>query len=327
MWIKEINKELKEVSFVTRIGKSIAATSNQKTYLILNFVDNTGRIDARLWDSSKEDEEALKSNNYVNVTAEVNVFKGTIQLKVKSYTLITPQRIVEMGYKEADFLITSAIDVEKEYKNLIEELKTFKNKTYSKITLHLLEKHKEKFLKYPGGMFVHHNVVEGLFWHSISLYKLAKQIKPVYSYAKNIDWELVCCGTILHDLGKIFEIKDKQGSDYTNYGKLIGHISIGNQLIFATAQELGLISLETNIDDQKNQDVLKMQHMIIASHGKKEYGSPIEPRIIEAVILSTLDEMDARIYKINDELERAEIDKYTAKVITENGTAYFKHFK
>ncbi|WP_342275221.1 HD domain-containing protein [Spiroplasma endosymbiont of Cantharis lateralis] len=157
----------------------------------------------------------------------------------------------------------------------------------------------------------------GLFWHSYSLLMGAKAIREVYKYA-DIDWELVYCGTILHDIGKVLEMAGKNASEYTDVGKLLGHISIGNTFVSNKAIELGL---------KDNEDVLKLQHVILASHGKNEYGSPVEPLLIEAVIISSLDSLDARIYKINDELSKVEKDAWSSRILSEDGRSYLNHNK
>ncbi|MBY7704121.1 HD domain-containing protein [Vibrio harveyi] len=111
------------------------------------------------------------------------------------------------------------------------------------------------------------------------------------------------CGAILHDIGKVIEIVDVSGSDYSLEGKLLGHISIGNAEINKIAEELNLYKDESN---NINSDITLLQHMVLASHGKKEFGSPVEPVLIEAIILSMLDDLDAKVFKINDELKKVE---------------------
>ncbi|SYV95618.1 3'-5' exoribonuclease yhaM, partial [Mycoplasma putrefaciens] len=111
----------------------------------------------------------------------------------------------------------------------------------------------------------------------------------------------------MHDIGKVIEILDSTGSDYSLEGKILGHISIGNVEVNKIAEELNLYK---DGQDNINQEVTLLQHMILASHGKKEFGSPVEPVLIEAVILSMLDDLDAKVFKINDELNRVEQENW-----------------
>jgi 3'-5' exoribonuclease len=87
--------------------------------------------------------------------------------------------------------------------------------------------------------------------------------------------------------------------DYTLKGKLLGHISIGSEMIGKMAEELKIA----------NDDVVKLQHVVLSSHGKREFGSPQEPQLIEGVLISTFDNLDARINHISEELEKVQEGK------------------
>lgn len=47
-----------------------------------------------------------------------------------------------------------------------------------------------------------------------------------------------------------------------------------------------------------------LRHVILAHHGLREYGSPVEPELMEAEVLHRLDELDAAITEINGALEQ-----------------------
>ncbi|WP_338984035.1 3'-5' exoribonuclease YhaM family protein [Spiroplasma endosymbiont of Othius punctulatus] len=323
--LKEINSELNAVEFIAKVEKSIQSTGqNGSDYLIVYFIDDTSKVESRLWNSTKADAETLTVNNLVKVEADVKVYKGVIQLKINKATIVTPEELKANKIDPDTFESKVKMDVEKEFNRIIKDITGFKNEVYREIALKLLNAHKDRYINYPAGMFMHHNLVGGLLWHSISLYDMAKGIKPVYAYSQNIDWELVYVGALLHDFGKVIEMKDKQGTDYTEYGKLIGHISIGSQFVYRTALELGFIKPK---DTTMNEDVMKLQHVIIASHGQLEYGSPIEPRLIEAIIVSSLDHIDARLNKVSSELDRIETGSFTARIPSEKGAQFLKHKK
>ncbi len=316
--INEINAESKIVTLIARIEKAILSTGNNgANYLILNLIDKSGRIEARLWNSIEKDVEELKSGLIVKIEAVTNVYRQQLQLKVNSYEIIDEKNYKKHNINEEMFSISAPINVESHYEKLIDFITTIDNETYKKITLSILKQYEVQFKTFPAAVSIHHNVVGGLFWHSYSLLMGAKAIREVYKYA-DIDWELVYCGTILHDIGKVLEMAGKNASEYTDVGKLLGHISIGNTFVSNKAIELGL---------KDNEDVLKLQHVILASHGKNEYGSPVEPLLIEAVIISSLDSLDARIYKINDELSKVEKDAWSSRILSEDGRSYLNHNK
>jgi len=323
--IKDIMSDQHGVEALLRIEKVIVSTgSNGNNYMIVHLVDKTGRIEARKWLINERDKEEIKPNYFIHLTnAVANEYRGSLQLKINDYQVINEAGLAKFGYDLTDFFISAPVNIEKEYKNLVAILKEMENKTYREITLDLLKKYEKEFLIYPAAISIHHNVTGGLFWHSYTLVKNALAIKPNYKYA-DIDWELVICGSVLHDIGKAIELKDNTGTDYSLEGKLLGHISIGNTEINKAAEKKKLLYLD---DGSINPSVTLLQHMVLASHGKNEYGSPMEPLIIEAVILSMFDNLDARIYRTNDELMKIDEDHWTPRIMSEDGKFFYNHFK
>ncbi|WP_339020534.1 3'-5' exoribonuclease YhaM family protein [Spiroplasma endosymbiont of Atherix ibis] len=316
--INQINSDSKLVTLIARIEKTILSTGNNgSNYLILNLIDMSGRIEARLWNSTDIDVEELKTGEIVKIEAATNVYRQQLQLKINYYEIIKEHDFETYNINEEMFSISAPINVTSNYSKLIDFLEAIKNENYKKITLSILKQYEAEFKSYPAAVSIHHNVIGGLFWHSYSLLMSAKAIKEVYKYAE-VDWELVYCGAILHDIGKVIEMDGKNASEYTDQGKLLGHISIGNTFVSNKAIELGL---------KENEDVLKLQHIILASHGKNEYGSPVEPNLIEAVLISSLDALDARIYKINDELAKVEKGSWSARILSEEGRSYLNHYQ
>ncbi|ATZ17853.1 3'-5' exoribonuclease YhaM family protein [Mesoplasma melaleucae] len=323
--INELNSTFSSTDLVVRLEKVIVSTAtNGSSYLILNLSDKTGRVEARKWTVTEEDKQMLQPNSFVLFkNAAVNEFRGVLQLKVNDYSILSETELNNLGLEAKDFIIEAPINVEKNYAKLMSILEGVTNDTYRTLTIGLIKKYEKEFLSYPAAMTIHHNVKGGLFWHSFTLVKNALALKPSYAYA-SIDWELLICGAILHDIGKVIEIIGPTGTDYSLQGKIIGHISIGNTELNKLAEELNIYK-----DDQGNinESLTLLQHMIIASHGKKEYGSPTEPVIIEAIMLSIFDDLDAKVFKINHELNKVEHKSWTPRIISVDGKMFYKHKK
>ncbi|WP_027063049.1 3'-5' exoribonuclease YhaM family protein [Mesoplasma seiffertii] len=323
--LKDISAELNSVELLARVERVIISTgSNGSNYMIVHLADSTGRVEARKWIVTDQDREIIKPNTYIYFRDIVpNEFRGILQLKINDYEIWDEEKVTQKGFKNADFFVVAPVNIEKQYANLMELLEQVSNPTFKALTIGLIKKYEKEFLVYPAAMSIHHNVTGGLFWHSYTLVKNCLAIKENYLYA-DIDWDLLICGAILHDIGKIIELNDQTASDYSLEGKLLGHISIGNAELYKLAEELDLAKDELG---NQNPDLTLLQHMILASHGKKEYGSPTEPNIIEAVILSTFDNLDARIFKINEELGKVEHNAWSGRIPSEEGKMYLKHFK
>ena len=130
-------------------------------------------------------------------------------------------------------------------------------------------------------------------FHTLSILRLAKNVCDQYP---GINRELLYAGALLHDMGKVIELSGPVATQYTTTGNLLGHISIVDGEIVACCQEVGLLPT--------NPQVVLLRHVILAHHGLREYGSPVEPELMEAEVLHRLDELDAAITEINGALEQ-----------------------
>lgn len=315
--IKDITDQMDDITLIAYVERAnILTASNGSQYLAIYFSDKTGRIEGRKWSVDAEDKERLVNGQIYEVQAKVNSYKNVIQLKVGRYQHLTEEDMQKRGIRTDEFMASAPFDRETEFNSLIDEIDQMENDTYRSITKTILKRYENEFKNYPAAINIHHNLVGGLLWHSKSLFNNIVAIQDNYMMFSNIDWELAQCGAILHDIGKIREMNGLIADDYTLSGKLLGHISMGSEIVGFVAKDLGI----------ENEDVIKLQHVILSSHGKREFGSPQEPNLIEGVIISTFDNLDARIYHINSELEKVPEGKWTQRVVSEEGKMFYRHF-
>jgi 3'-5' exoribonuclease len=93
-------------------------------------------------------------------------------------------------------------------------------------------------------------------------------------------------GAVLHDIGKIYELNYERGFSYSDEGQLIGHISIGMQIVGDKLR--GLPDFPPLVR-------ALVEHMILSHHGKLEFGSPKVPQFPEALLLHYLDDLDSKM--------------------------------
>jgi len=163
----------------------------------------------------------------------------------------------------------------------------------------------ELYCMAPAAKGMHHVYLGGLLEHSLALVKLVKTIVPLYG---GINEDLLITGALLHDVGKVHEMSYERAFDYTDIGKLLGHITIGVELVEDKIRQVEGFPRELGI---------LLKHMLLSHHGQYEYGSPKRPKTIEATILNYLDDMDSKINGI-----RAHIAKENAS--TSRWTAYHR---
>ena len=290
---------------------TVGTASNNSLYLTLILKDNTGRIEARLWTVDEEELALWKVGCVYELEAVALLYKKKWQLKIKKAKLLAPGT-----YNNADFIETVPVDPQMMYDEIMRLIKGFTNQDYQKLMLTMMQVYKQSFLKWPAAVKNHHEIEGGLLWHSYTMLQSAIGLKKVYA-DRHIDWELLYCGVILHDLGKVKEIKYDVTSEFSMEGMLVGHISIMASRIYLIGQKEQLNKKAINL----------LQHMVLASHGKLEFGSPVLPKIIEAEILSLLDNLDARIYRISKEISKIDVDETTPRLFPLENRTFLNHFK
>lgn len=178
------------------------------------------------------------------------------------------------------------MDISKMWADLVYTANGFKQESLRYITSTLLDKRAITFQNSPAGRSHHHAYIGGLITHTYRMYKAALAVCEVYP---ELNKELLLAGVLLHDIGKVDEfVYSKTGmvSDYTDVGNMLGHLNIGVAKVYALAEELGVTS---------DPYVKALMNMIAAHHGRPEWGSVAAEYTNEALVLSCLDLMDARI--------------------------------
>lgn len=261
--------------------KNIALSKNGKEYASLTLQDKTGKIDGKIWNLGSAGIREFDEKDYVYIRGEVTVFNGTLQLNLSEV------RVAEEGtYDESDYLPTSSRDIEEMYRELIGCLKKVTNPNlYALNKMFFMDDEKfiKEFKRHSAAKSVHHGFVGGLLEHTLSVVKLCENIANGYPY---LDRDLLITAAAFHDIGKVYELSSFPDNDYTDAGKLLGHIVMGCELIGNAVRELP--GFPKVLERQ-------LKHCILAHHGEYEYGSPKKPALAEALALHYADDLDAKL--------------------------------
>ena len=252
-------------------------TAQGKDYMTLFLQDKSGDIEAKLWTVSKEDMQILKPETIVWVKGDVINYRGRKQMKVNQFRLAKP----EDGFKTQDFVAGAPLSPDEIQENISHYILDIENANLQRITRHLLKKYQDKFFTYPATSSHHHNFASGLSYHVLTMLEIAKSLCNIYPL---LNRSLLYSSIILHDLGKVRELSGPVATTYTVEGNLLGHISIASDEVAEAAKELGI----------DGEEVMLLRHMILAHHGKMEFGSPKLPHLKEAEILFFIDNIDAK---------------------------------
>jgi 3'-5' exoribonuclease len=274
----KVGSELTEL-FVLR-KKELKETFEGQRFLKLELGDKTGRIDGVAWDNPEELYDQAEKGDIVKIKGWVTTYKEVTQIKVERL-----KKASEGETDISDFLPTADKDIDTLFQEFKKVSVTIENKNLNKLMQLILEDRSitEELKKAPGGKLWHHTYVGGLLEHTLKVADICERAAKSYEL---INRDLLITGALLHDLGKIKGYSGKGFFDYTDEGRLIGHIISGIELV---DQKLG------KIEDFPADLALQLKHLIISHHGELEFASPVVPMTIEAIILHHADELDAQV--------------------------------
>ncbi len=307
--IKDMKTGDDNVEFIAMIitvnaGKTKGA--NKSNYLNIVLQDDTGRINAKLWNASSEHMEGLKDGAVITGVGDIITYNKAPQMNIS--------KIENISYQEA-MQIQFLGKAPQETDDMVEELYSYINKiTNTKIfsiITKIMDTTLDKFKVYPAASKNHHEFVSGLIYHTLSMLRIAESLIKQYP---QLNADLVYAGVILHDIGKTEELSGPVVPSYTIEGKLLGHISIAQSMVADVAKQLYI----------EGEEVILLQHLILSHHGKQEYGSPVIPLIREAEIVHFIDNIDARMNMFDKALENVENGEFSTRVFSLENRAIYK---
>jgi 3'-5' exoribonuclease len=271
-----------------------------KPYMNVILTDKSGDVEARIFDQVPKYSNQATKDAFVQVEGHAQSFNGRMQIHIKDLTILREDEVEVEEYLPASFL-----NADKLYAELKELVLSMKDPHYRALMESIFVTDAEivsRFKKAPAAKSMHHAYPVGLLEHVLSIVKMLDFLAS--HYAPYADRDLLLVGGLMHDLAKIWELQYEKTTDYTAEGRFIGHLVMGVELI-----EKKILELETSgvlTEPFPIEKKLLAKHMVLAHHGKLEYGSPKEPVCIEALIVHMIDDLDSkvnaiRVFTQNDE--------------------------
>lgn len=291
---KKLISELSEGQTISDIFALAQAqrkeTKNGQPYWELTLADRTGTMPARVWSPAEVRHKHPKAEQFVLVSGQVVSFKDQLQVNVTDLTLVDP---AEAGLSMSDFLPASKTPPAE----LMSELEHFLSvelsfKPWRSLCTAILTdgRIRAALLDAPGAKSIHHAYVGGLLEHTLAVMRICAAMADLYP---DVDREILLVAALCHDLGKAFELSHGISREYTDAGRLLGHI------------QMGLEALEPFLRKVKGlpEDLaMHLKHLIVSHHGEQQFGSPCVPQTVEAFILHHADNMDAKINTVRGAL-------------------------
>ena len=258
-------------------------------FLLFQFTDKDGPLKGVLWQPTEEIDKDIQVNDVVRIKGELRQYQGAYELHVASM-----MKLGENEYDASQFLPTASGRTEDVYDDIMALVASIANEPLRDLLERIFknEEFKERFMRAPAARVWHHSYLGGLAQHVRDMALIAGRAAEVYP---EIDRDLLIGGVLVHDLGKVEELQVTNRIDYSDTGRLLGHIVLGAELIEREAS-----AIEGFPADLK----LKMKHMVLSHHGTQEHGSPIVPMTPEAILLHYIDNLDAQVRGTLQVLER-----------------------
>ncbi|GAB4438287.1 MAG: HD domain-containing protein [bacterium] len=273
--------QLQDVFFVSE--KVLATGKTGKPYLSLKLSDKTGTIDGRVWDKVEMLNTLFDREDFVHVKGSVQLYQGVAQLVIGDIKKVNDLALLNMD----DFIPESGKDLNQLWSEFLRIGKSIKEPFLSSLFTKVFIEDRdvaEKLKVYPAAKSLHHAYKGGLLEHTLNIAKLAELVCNFYGDMLNRD--ILIFSALFHDIGKIRELSFSFATNYTDEGRLLGHIILADELLVKKAAE---------IPNFPPQLLNILRHILISHHGEYEFGSPKKPKTLEALVIHFLDNLDAKL--------------------------------
>lgn len=271
-------KEEIESVFLIKIINTMEGKDGRKYFNII-LMDASGELEARLWQHSPEVEQNICKNCFVKVRGKLNFYQGRKQFIINSM-----DKVSEGQVNMSDFVVKATQDPEVMYQRLLQIVDGLSDVYIRDLLKNIITDGEiaRRLKIWQAGKTIHHAYQSGLLEHILSCTELALILSPHYHVNPNY----VVAGCILHDLCKIYELTDGINVEYTEEGKLVGHLVKGLEIVDRFSYKIRNFPHYTK---------MHLKHILLSHHGEYEYGSPKIPQTSEAFLVHLIDLMDSKM--------------------------------
>jgi 3'-5' exoribonuclease len=280
------------VSGFLAVSSAVVATArNGKKYLDINMSDGTDSVMVKKWDFEGD---APAIGILLHIEATVGEYPpGSGQKQMVAQRM--RHRCESDDISIADFARRSPLSDEELWETAMQLIGIITDEEYRRIIMSIYSKFEKQILVAPAAVYHHQAYIGGLLEHMIAVTKSAIAMAD-----ETTNLSLLIAGSMLHDIGKINTYK-MQGlvPVMTDAGLLLDHIVMGIMIVEN-------VTFNVSCNEQK---VLLLQHIIAAHHGKLEWGSPVEGKLIEALLIHQADVSHVTATKVKDIIHKTSPDQ------------------
>lgn len=270
-------------------------------FLFLSLQDASAQIVAKLMHDAERYKNEFEAGEYVRVEGRGSLYNGQMQLVLSSIRRVNPDQDRQQGFREEDCVLSAPRPIDEMWEELQGHLRAIKDDRIRVLLNRIVSDNAEQLKIWPAAQQIHHAYRGGFLEHITKMAEVGRYLARSYG----ADEDLVLAGVVLHDIGKLHELAyDGGATSYTRDGNLVGHIAIGMMMVREACN--GFANFPHELRAQ-------LEHLVASHHGIREHGSPVEPKTIEAFILASVDELDAKLNQVKKAItEDPSDDEFTA---------------
>lgn len=280
--VKDIEAS-QEVQSVFLLGAATLQQSRNGPFWRLELRDATGSVDAKIWSPISLEYSDLSAGQMVEVQGRAQLFREQVQVTVEKLRVLSADEMAQQDMRH--FMLASPYPVADMWESLMALCKKeLSHASWSKL-VRLAFKDPEiqsRFCSIPAAKGVHHAYVGGLLEHTLSVAGMAMRAADHYP---QLDRQILLMGAVFHDMGKIWEFSGGLVNDYTDDGRLLGHMELVLEFLGPLLEKAGVeVALARHL-----------KHLILSHHGQPEFGAARLPQTAEALALHYVDNLDAKM--------------------------------
>lgn len=281
--------------------KELRAGRSGSEFLFLSLQDASAQIVAKLMSDVDRYKNEFEAGEYVRVEGRGSLYNGQVQLVLSTIRRVNPDQDRLQGFREEDCVLSAPRPIDEMWTELQAHLQTVRNDHIRVLLNRLVSDHAEQLKTWPAAQQIHHAYRGGFLEHITKMAEVGRFVSRAYG----ADEDLVLAGVVLHDIGKLQELTYEGGAgSYTRDGNLVGHIALGMMMVREACNGIANFPVELRA---------QIEHLIASHHGVREYGSPVEPKTVEAFILASIDDLDAKLNQVRKAIaEDPGDDEFTA---------------
>ncbi len=265
-------------------------------YLALVLQDASGQLAGRVFDGVDRVKHEFDIGEFVRAEGRTSVHNGELQLVASVIRRVNPAQDAAQGFREEDCIPSAPRPIGDMWTELTALVEAVEDRHLRVFLMRLLTDHETALRDWPAAQSIHHAYRGGLLEHILSMATAGKALALHYGARA----DLLVAGAIIHDIGKLQELAYDNGAiSYTRDGNLVGHIALGLVMVRETAKGVGGFP-----DDLR----AELEHLVVSHHGARDKGSPVEPKSVEAFILSAVDDLDAKLHQVRSALGEGAVE-------------------